>query len=458
MADIRIFTVLLLAAVLIISIYPVTGEATPPLVLIIVPSERYDTVSLSVLEQKADEYAISYQLVTPNGSLLKDSPRNGHPPISLHDISDSYTNQSEISLIVLGGAGYKDLADNQDLLTLLHNWSQNGHLIGAIGQAPAVLGKAGILKNISATILPENNLIKIISDSGARYVNTPGVLTDSIITAGNSKDAENFAEAVFRRTIAHKVSSESGILYLGDTPSGSSLYCIPGEVNTPKINAISNDTVIPDWNGTPFIYNASSELPTIETGIEEWVLMYDSAGGVCVLSDPFSGISIPYGTIQMVQTDQLGEKRDFSTVSGNVSDLFPHSSFREILRSSPELDQSNNSMKEWTDEINTTNKTISDSLGDLFDDIGIKIPIWNGLSATICVKGRLIHGGEIDIRMIRDDPTSSILNSKGLVKSDSCTDILLNREYEPGTSAYIILTGDGNLIVADLKITLPSSF
>ncbi|PKL60516.1 MAG: hypothetical protein CVV33_02265, partial [Methanomicrobiales archaeon HGW-Methanomicrobiales-4] len=355
MRGLSFISIMLLLGAVIVLVLPVAAQNDTPLALFIIPSAGYDQESLSVLQEKADFYRIPYQIITLSNLTPVEQKNMSNNLISFSEIPDTYTNRSEIALVILGGDGYQELVDNTNLQLLIQTWSEQGHCIGAIGQGSAVLAKAGILENISATVLPESTLISILKDGGARYVDSPGVLTDTIITARKSEDADAFGDALFSRLITDKVISATGILYLGDTEDGTSAYLIPQEISSTQIHAVVNGSILPEWDGRPFIRKSTESILFIQTGVDDWTLASNPKSGICVLSDPFSGISIPYGTIQIVRTDLLGENRDFSTVSGKVSDLFPHTSFKEIIRGSTELDESNKSLKDWTEAINTTN-------------------------------------------------------------------------------------------------------
>jgi hypothetical protein len=253
------------------------------------------------------------------------------------------------------------------------------------------------------------------------------------------------------------ISQHTGIIYLGDTPEGDSTYIIPERISGTRVFAADASGLIADWDGTPFALNTTGKDISFETGIKDWTFnfyLYPEEG-ICMVSDPFSGVQIPYGTVQKVKAAYLGDLRDLSTVTGKVSDLFPDRSFQEILRGSPELDQSNQSLKDWTNEINITNKTISDSLGDLFDDIKIQMPEWKGRLTKVCIQGRVIRSGTLDIRAIKEDPSSSFLYATGQIKEGACTELMLNEQYPEGDTAYIVLIGEGNVLLSDLQIILP---
>lgn len=83
------------------------------------------------------------------------------------------------------------------------------------------------------------------------------------------------------------------------------------------------------------------------------------------------------------------------------------------------------------------------------------MPTWKEKTAIVCVKGKLQKNAYLDIRTDINDPASSVLYGE-VTPEESCTVLRLTMNYAPASKAYIIVTGNEGLVVANLPITLPS--
>ncbi|HWQ67344.1 MAG TPA: DJ-1/PfpI family protein [Methanospirillum sp.] len=423
-------------------------------ILIVVPSSGYDEEVLSAIENISLSYGIPVSLVSTRNEITGDGGNTNAINLTVADVSSPGFEGDNIALVIIGGSGCLELSEDTGLLDLIRKWNQKGVLISAIGEGPLVLAKSGILANISATVRYSDQNIDIMKSCGANYLDSPGVLTDHIITARSSEDATVFAQAVLRQVISQQIAQSTGVIYLGDTPANLSAYVIPEHLSGREVHAFRNNTLLTDWDHRPYPVNMSDNI-VIRSGYQDWVISCNPNTQACVLYEPFSGISIPYGSLQTIRSDLLGDRRDFSTTSGRVSDLFPDSTLRDFFRAAPEVEASNLSLEEWTDDMNSTNKTISDCVGALFDDISLKTPIWDGLTATVCIVGSGIDHGTLDIRTVKDDAQTSLLYSGGVITADSCSTLLLSQDALPGTQGFVVLIGDDDSVIADLKIVLP---
>ncbi|ADP78021.1 ThiJ/PfpI domain protein [Methanothermus fervidus DSM 2088] len=77
--------------------------------------------------------------------------------------------------------------------------NSKGKIIGAICASPAILAKAGILKNKKATVYPSDDLIRILKENGVNYTKSAVVVEGNIITASDPTAAQDFAVAIAKK-------------------------------------------------------------------------------------------------------------------------------------------------------------------------------------------------------------------------------------------------------------------
>lgn len=112
-----------------------------------------------------------------------------------NDVSLMNVHPSNFEAIVLiGGKGTRNYAQNRQLHKILHSFSNSGKTIAAICSAPVILASAGLLNNRRATCFTEdkNELLK----SGAVYMDTGVVKDENIITASQPKAALEFVNSI----------------------------------------------------------------------------------------------------------------------------------------------------------------------------------------------------------------------------------------------------------------------
>ncbi len=101
------------------------------------------------------------------------------------------------AIIFIGGTGAKALFDNEDAHKLVVDFAKENKIVAAICLAPVILARAGILKNIRATVSPfgKEELIK----GGARYVDKDVVTNRRFITAKGPDATQPFAKAIEKK-------------------------------------------------------------------------------------------------------------------------------------------------------------------------------------------------------------------------------------------------------------------
>ena len=102
-------------------------------------------------------------------------------------------------IIFVGGPGARNYFDNQTALGLARKFLEEDKLVTAICIGPAILAKAGVLKNKQATIWARPNKmegVEILKENGAVYVVQDVVIDGNIITANGPEAAENFGKKI----------------------------------------------------------------------------------------------------------------------------------------------------------------------------------------------------------------------------------------------------------------------
>lgn len=102
-------------------------------------------------------------------------------------------------IIFIGGPGAGQNIDNKDFQHLAIEAIKENKILAAICIAPAILAKAGVLKNKKATVWSssfDKSAISILQESGAEYVNKPVVMDGKIITANGPQAAVEFANKI----------------------------------------------------------------------------------------------------------------------------------------------------------------------------------------------------------------------------------------------------------------------
>ena len=100
------------------------------------------------------------------------------------------------AIILVGGPGITAYFDYEPLFALLDEMNQEGRVIGALGLAPEVLARAGILKGRRATVTKSS--IRLIRELGARYWPRQVVRDGNIVTGIGPWATKSFAYSVIK--------------------------------------------------------------------------------------------------------------------------------------------------------------------------------------------------------------------------------------------------------------------
>jgi len=181
-----------------------TQQPIPP------PKEEMPTiVTKSVLmviapkDFRDEEFKEPYDLLTKSGikvtiASTDTTPAKGtlgmivKPQITLEQVvPDSFD-----AIIIIGGIGCQVLLNNTILHRLVQGFNNTKKTVAAICIAPIVFARAGILKDIKATVYPtsKNELTKY----GAQYTGADVEVSGNIITCSGPHAAKDFATKIFK--------------------------------------------------------------------------------------------------------------------------------------------------------------------------------------------------------------------------------------------------------------------
>lgn len=100
-------------------------------------------------------------------------------------------------IIIVGGGGSPEyLWNNSSLLELVRQFDSSGKIVSAICLSPAVLARAGVLKEKTATVFNDDLAIEEIRNGGGVFKSEPIVVDGRIITANGPQAAGGFGEKV----------------------------------------------------------------------------------------------------------------------------------------------------------------------------------------------------------------------------------------------------------------------
>lgn len=107
---------------------------------------------------------------------------------------------SEFDVVIfVGGSGAAQYINNEKCHQIAQQAVSEDKVLGAICSAPAILARAGVLKDKKATTWSsdfDKSIIKILKQEGADYQDIPVVIDKKIITANGPQSAREFAQAV----------------------------------------------------------------------------------------------------------------------------------------------------------------------------------------------------------------------------------------------------------------------
>lgn len=131
----------------------------------------------------------------------------------------SYTNLSLLNsidytsfdcLLLPGGAHYKTLETNKNVLEIIKYFIEQNKTVSAICASPTIIGKMGYLKNKNYTCFTSMN-----DDFGGNYIDCYVVVDDNLITAKSAAASIEFAYAIIEKLMGkeHLKKVQNNIFY-----------------------------------------------------------------------------------------------------------------------------------------------------------------------------------------------------------------------------------------------------
>jgi protease I len=105
------------------------------------------------------------------------------------------------AVVFCGGSGMAEKLDNEVFQNLAIDFNKENKLITAICVAPALLAKAGILKDKEATVWSSalnKDYIEILKEKGTTYKDESVVISGQVVTANGPEAAKKFGETIIR--------------------------------------------------------------------------------------------------------------------------------------------------------------------------------------------------------------------------------------------------------------------
>ena len=105
------------------------------------------------------------------------------------------------AVVFIGGPGMGKRIDDENLWRVARETVAADRILGAICIAPALLAKAGVLKEKKATVWSsplDKSPIRMLVEGGAIYKDKDVVVDDKIVTANGPAAAKKFAETIIK--------------------------------------------------------------------------------------------------------------------------------------------------------------------------------------------------------------------------------------------------------------------
>ncbi len=99
-------------------------------------------------------------------------------------------------IIVVGGPGAPELANHEEVISLLQAAKQKGKNLAAICIGPTVLATAGVLAGKRATVFETPESVRILEEGRAVFTRKDVVVEDKLITANGPAAAKEFGKKI----------------------------------------------------------------------------------------------------------------------------------------------------------------------------------------------------------------------------------------------------------------------
>jgi len=105
------------------------------------------------------------------------------------------------AILFIGGPGAAKYIDDPQVHQIARDAVDSNMVVGAICIAPAILAKAGVLKEKKATVwssIMEKSAVKILKEEGAQYQADSVVVDGNVVTGNGPTAAKQFADAIIQ--------------------------------------------------------------------------------------------------------------------------------------------------------------------------------------------------------------------------------------------------------------------
>ncbi len=103
------------------------------------------------------------------------------------------------AIIFIGGSGCYELSSYPEINEIIRRQAERNKLLAAICLAPVLLAKAGVLRDVMATVFPEEWAISLLQREEAHYFPRDVIADSNIITADGPRSAEKFARTILKK-------------------------------------------------------------------------------------------------------------------------------------------------------------------------------------------------------------------------------------------------------------------
>jgi len=114
------------------------------------------------------------------------------PDLAIHEANPDYFD----ALVIVGGPGSPILAEDKNVLSLINGAQEKGKVVGAICLGPMALARAGALSGKNATVFPDREAIRVLRDSGARFLDQAVIRDGKVVCANGPEAAGQFAQQI----------------------------------------------------------------------------------------------------------------------------------------------------------------------------------------------------------------------------------------------------------------------